>query len=142
MATITPEFRARIDRMPERIRVAAAAAMEQGADEIVSMMQRLAPVDDGELRASIAWTWGEAPAGTMAVTTIRGGKGGGREVAALRLTIYANAKDAKGRPYASWVEFGTKRSAASPYFWPSYRALRKRVTGRIYRAIRKAIREK
>ena len=66
---------------------------------------------------------------------------GGQEVAALRLTIYANAKDSKGRPYASWVEFGTKRSAANPFFWPSYRALRRRVMGRIMRAIRKAIKE-
>ena len=141
MASITPEFRARMDKMPARIRLAAAAAMEQGADEMVAMMQRLVPVDDGQLRASIGWTWGDAPAGSFTVTTIKGGRRAGTDVAALRLTIYATAKDEKGRPYASWVEFGTKRSAANPFFWPSYRALRKRVAGRIYRAIRKAIRE-
>ena len=115
--------------------------MEQGAEEIVEMMRRLAPVDDGELRASINWKWGDAPPGTFAVTTIKGGKRAGQEVAALRLTIYANAKDSKGRPYASWVEFGTKNSGPNPFFWPSYRSLRRRVYGRIYRAVKKSIKE-
>lgn len=141
MAQLSPEFRNRLARIPDKVTQAARGAMEQGAEEMVQMMRRLAPVDDGELRASINWTWGDAPAGTFTVTQIKGGKRAGRDVAALRVTIYANAKDSKGRPYASWVEFGTKRSAAQSFFWPSYRALRKRVMGRIIRAIRKAIKE-
>lgn len=63
------------------------------------------------------------------------------EVAALRITIYANAKDSKGRPYASWVEHGTLNSRASPFFWPAYRSLRRRVYSRIYRAVKKSIKE-
>lgn len=141
MAELSPAFRARLAKIPAKATQAAQVAMEQGAEEMVTMMRRLAPVDDGELRASINWKWGAAPPGTFAVTTIKGGKRAGQEVAALRLTIFANAKDSKGRPYASWVEFGTKHSAANPFFWPSYRALRRRVMGRIMRAIRKAIRE-
>ena len=141
MAEISPALRARLARIPAKATQAARLAMEQGAEEIVTMMRRLAPVDDGELRASINWKWGDAPPGTFAVTTIKGGKRAGQEVAALRLTIYANAKDSKGRPYASWVEFGTKHSAAQSFFYPSYRALRRRVYGRVYRAIRKAIQE-
>lgn len=115
--------------------------MEQGAEEIVELMRRLAPVDDGALRASIGWTWGDAPPGTFSVTTIKGGKRAGKQVAALRITIYANAKDSKGRPYASWVEHGTLNSRASPFFWPTYRSLRRRVYGRIYRAVKKSIKE-
>lgn len=141
MATITPQLRARLDKVPQVARRAAAQAMETGAQEMVSVMRRLAPVDDGELRASINWSWGNAPAGTFAVDTVRGGKRAGRDVAALRITIYANAKDSRGRPYASWVEFGTKHSSASPFFWPGYRSLRRRVFARITRAIRNAIKE-
>lgn len=149
MASLSSDFRARLAKIPASATQAARGAMEQGAEEMVQMMRRLAPVDDGELRASINWTWGDAPPGTFAVTQIKGGKRAGQDVAALRVTIYANAKDAKGRPYASWVEFGTKRQTlqgekqigANPYFYPSYRALRKRVMGRIIRAIRKAIKE-
>ena len=141
MAELSPAFRARLAKIPAKATQAARQAMEQGADEMVEMMRRLAPVDDGELRASINWKWGDAPPGTFSVTTIKGGKRAGQEVAALRLTIYANAKDSKGRPYASWVEFGTKNSAPNQFFWPSYRSLRRRVYGRIYRAVKKSIKE-
>lgn len=141
MAEMSPAFRARLAKIPAKATQAARAAMEQGAEEIVTMMRRLAPVDDGELRASINWKWGDAPPGTFSVTTIKGGKRAGQEVAALRLTIYTNARDSKGRPYASWVEFGTKNSAANPFFWPAYRSLRRRVYGRIYRAVKKSIKE-
>mgnify|MGYP001943757612 CR=1 FL=1 len=141
MAELSPAFRARLAKIPAKATQAARAAMEQGAEEIVTMMRRLAPVDDGELRASINWKWGDAPPGTFSVTTIEGGKRAGQEVAALRITIYANPKDEKGRPYASWVEFGTKNSAPNPFFWPSYRSLRRRVYGRIYRAVKKSIKE-
>lgn len=141
MASLSTDFRARLAKIPARATQAARVAMEQGAEEMVQMMRRLAPVDDGELRASINWKWGDAPPGTFEITKIKGGKRAGQEVAALRVSIYANAKDSKGRPYASWVEFGTKNAAANPFFWPSYRALRKRVMGRIIRAIRKAIKE-
>lgn len=145
MAALSPAFRARLAKIPAKATQAARVAMEQGAEEIVTMMRRLAPYDptpDGmHLREHINWTWGDAPAGTFEVTTIKGGKRAGQEVAALRITIYANPKDEKGRPYASWVEFGTKRASANPYFWPSYRSLRRRVYGRIYRAVKKSIKE-
>ena len=74
--------------------------------------------------------------------SIRGNfKFGNNQFPVQDMYMFDVAKDSKGRPYASWVEFGTKHSAANPFFWPSYRALRRRVMGRIMRAIRKAIRE-
>jgi hypothetical protein len=51
----------KLKKFPEVAEKLVRAAMEQGAQEIVNMMQNLVPVDDGELMESIGWTWGTAP---------------------------------------------------------------------------------
>lgn len=43
--------------------------------------------------------------------------------------------------YARMVEFGTPRNAASPFFYPAYRALRRGLRARMSRAVRRAIRK-
>lgn len=117
--------------------------MERGAEEMVQEMRRVAPFDptpDGmHLREHINWTWGSAPAGSFTIGEVKSGPDAGVEYAALRITIYANPKDKKGRPYASWVEFGTKRSTARSFFWPTYRKYRGRIRSRVLKAIREAI---
>jgi HK97 gp10 family phage protein len=104
--------------------------MEKSAQEIVALAKHLCPVDSGDLRDSIGWTWGDAPAGSMVLASTGG--------AALRITIYAGDSDAF---YARWLEFGTVKMAAHPYFFPAYRTLRKRVKGRTKRAINKAVKQ-
>lgn len=133
---------------PRLARQEIAKAMEQSADEMVRLAKSLAPVDDGDLRASIGWTWGEAPKGTMAIGQVkREGKGSGN----MQITVYAGGGDAW---YSRFVEFGTSPhvqggifagtqhpgTPAQPFFFPSYRAMRKRFRGRTTRAIRKAAR--
>ncbi len=143
MVQVSPEFRARIDAIPDAVREAAARELERGAEEMVQELRRVAPYDaepDGRhIRENIGWTWGDAPAGSFTMAQIRSGPDAGVEYAALSITIYANPKDAKGRPYASWVEFGTKRSGARPFFWPVYRKHRRRIRSRVLKAIREAI---
>jgi len=133
--------------VPARVREAAKAAMEAGAEETVAMMKRLAPVlkrpDDrrraGALRDSIGWTWGDAPAGSMVIGTVRS-----RGYKTMRITIYAGSRDRKHGVddafYARWVEFGTQDAPAQPYFFVSWRTMKKRVRSRIARNVRKAIR--
>ncbi|WP_234843945.1 HK97-gp10 family putative phage morphogenesis protein [Sinorhizobium meliloti] len=139
--------------MPKRVENAARKAMEKGADELVAMMKRLVPVDDGDLRDSIGWTWGPPPKGSMALSRDRG-------PGDLVLTVYAGSDKAY---YAAFVEFGvaeqafgdritsksgrtrvsqrtTKGGGAQPFFFPSYRALEKRIRSRIKREMKKAIR--
>lgn len=145
MAQVNPDFRRRLDEIPERIRMAAAREMERGAEDMVREMRIAAPFDaetpDGiHLREHIGWTWGDAPAGAFTLGEVKSGADAGVEYAALRITIYANPKDKKGRPYASWVEFGTKRSAASPFFWVTFRKHRRRIRSRVLKAVREAIR--
>ncbi len=145
------ELNKKVAAIPKRIERAAKSAMETGAQELVDMMRRLVPVDSGDLRDSIGWTWGNAPAGAKVIAQSDPDSRG------LRITVYAGNEKAY---YAAWLEFGTAPhnvakgggnkgfkgdahghpgSRAQPFFFPSYRALRKRVQSRIKRETRKAI---
>lgn len=119
--------------LPQAVRDEIKKAMEEGAKEIVAMAQRLVPIGDtGNLRASIGWTWGAAPGGSITLAQGRSQAAGGD-----KLTIYAGNDQAF---YVRWVEFGSVRQAAQPFFYPSYRALRSKMRSRTNRAIRTAAR--
>lgn len=126
-------------QIPQRVQDATRRAMEKGAEETVQMMKRLVPVESGALRDSIGWTWGEAPSGSFTIGTV-----GGREYGTMRITIYAGNEQTKvgsrGQfQLARLQEFGTQAMAANPFFYPSWRAMRKRIKSRITREMRKAI---
>lgn len=143
MVQVNPDFRKRLENIPDRIRLAAARELERGAEEMVQEMRRVAPFDptpDGmHLREHIHWTWGDAPAGSFTIGEVKSGPDAGVEYAALRITVYANPKDSIGRPYASWVEFGTKKNGARPFYWKTYNAHKRRIRSRVLKAIREAI---
>lgn len=128
MAKGVKELEKKLMAMPNRVEIAARKAMEKGADELVAMMKRLVPVDQGDLRESIAWTWGEAPKGSVVLAESE------PDARGLKITVYAT--DYKAR----WIEFGTVKMRAQPFFFPSYRTLRKRIQSRIKREVKKAIR--
>lgn len=133
----------KLKALPAAAEEEISKAMEQSADEIVAMAKGLAPVDRGELQDSIGWTWGEAPKGAMVLGKV---KSRGRGAGNLVITVYAGGGDAF---YARFVEFGTAPhlnkgrfsgsqhpgTAAKPFFFPAYRATRKRARGRVARAI-------
>ncbi|MBY3543669.1 HK97 gp10 family phage protein [Rhizobium laguerreae] len=140
------ELQRKLSRLPAVAKARIRAAMEQGADEIVTMMRSLVPTDSGDLRDSIAWTWGRAPKGALTLGKVQSVGGD------LTITVYAGNATAF---YSRWVEFGTAAHtaggkfagaaipaiAASPFFFVSYRANRKKVKSRITRAINKAAKE-
>lgn len=119
--------------IPKNARINVRAAMEDLASDIVEEMWSRAPYLDGVLSGSIGWTWGDAPAGSMTI-----GKVGGKEYGAMRITIYAGGGEAF---YARFHEFGTQDMPANPFFFPVWRARKRRVKGRISRAMSKSIRE-
>ena len=135
------KLRRKMIALPKAIEAEIRKAMETGAEEMVAMARRLAPVDDGDLRESIGWTWGEAPKGSMVIA--KGGSTG------MTITVYAGNSEAF---YARWVEFGTVThpqggkfggtrhpgTTAQPFFFPAWRATRKRVKSRTSRAVSKA----
>lgn len=141
---------AKLQRKLKKLPIAAKQeireAMEKGADQIVAMMKGLAPVlatpdqrrRAGALRDSIGWTWGQAPRGSMVIAALRGAGVGGD----LTITIYAGTRDkSRGEDdayYVRWVEFGTSKMSAQPFFYVSWRANRRSTKSRISRAVNKA----
>ena len=141
MAELSPRLRARLAKIPDIAREAAASAMEECAAEIVAEMKLLAPVDSGDLRDSIGWTWGDIPAGSFMIDEIRSGKNAGDQYATLRIKIYAGNKDAF---YARFIEFGTRTGVkAQPFFFAAYKKWggKAKFRARVRAAIRKRIKE-
>ncbi len=123
----------RMAAIPKALRANVRYAMEDQADKVTEDMWQLAPYRSGVLSSSIGWTWGDAPAGSMSI-----GKVGKKEYGTMRITIHAGGGDAF---YARFHEFGTKDMPAHPFFYPVWRARRKRVKSAIARAINKTIKE-
>jgi HK97 gp10 family phage protein len=119
--------------IPAKVREATRKAMEQGANEMVAFAKALCPVDQGDLRDSIGWTWGDAPKGSISLGGVARRKDGDEVI-----TIYAGDDRAF---YARWQEFGTQKHSASPFFYPAYRTLKKRIKSRVTRNMKKAIKE-
>lgn len=113
--------------LPDVAKAEIRPALEKSAQEIVTLAKSLVLVDQGDLRDSIGWTWGSAPKGSIKIGAVVSGD--------LTVTIFAGNSEAF---YARWVEFGTQNMRARPYFYPAYRALRKRSKSRIKRAGTKA----
>lgn len=153
----------KLKALPKAARARIGAALDEGADEIVAMQKRLAPKRTGALANSIRKVKGNyAPDNP----NVRGFGGAVKGDPDLTVTIVAG--DAKAY-YAAFVEFGTSPhriapkeaealsingnvlapgravshpgATAEPFFYPAYRALKKRVKGRASRAITKAVKE-
>ncbi|MBD3785635.1 MAG: HK97 gp10 family phage protein [Sphingomonadales bacterium] len=145
--------------IPSLIMAEVRPVMEASAQELVDLMKTLVPVEDGNLRDSIGWAWGNAPKGSIALDSIEA-----RKNAENRIVIFAGNELAY---YARFVEFGTSPhsvseradlsasaksgseqdgimhpgSAAHPFFWPAYRALKAKIRRRITAAVRSGIKK-
>lgn len=133
----------KLKALPKAAEEEISKAMEESANEIVALAKSLAPVESGDLQMSIGWTWGDAPKGSMVLGKVKSkGLGTGN----LQITVFAGVGDAF---YARFIEFGTSShenkgkfdgsqhpgTSAQPFFYPAYRAARKRAKGRVTRAI-------
>ena len=128
--------------IPKHVREAMRDAMEKGATETVAMMKRLVPVATGELRDSIGWTWGDAPAGSMVIGTV-----GTTKYATMRIVDLRREREDAGRqsqaiPAGALIEFGTKAACqGQPYFFPCWRTMKKRTLVAHRAATRQAIKK-
>lgn len=109
-------LRAKLAALPQVAKIEMKAALDQSADELVAMQKRMAQPDrdEGDLIESIE-------------------KQPGRHE--LAVIVQAGGKKA---PHARWNEFGTQKMTAQPFFYPAWRALRRRTKGRLSRASTKA----
>jgi len=119
-------------------------ANHQAADEMVEYAQAFVPKKSGKLRDSIVAT----PPGQVPPSY---SQGGGH--APVPQGAYAVSAGNTAVRYAHLVEFGTKPhpqggmfkgtqhpgTPPSPFFWPSYRLVRRKHRGRCGRALGKAV---
>lgn len=115
------DFVARMGRIPPKVKRRINQANEKSAEELVAMMVRLAPRDDGDLERSI--TYYELPAEIGGGVTWR--------------VVAGNEK----AYYARWVEFGNGLQPPHPFFYASWRAMRRLIKRRQIAAWRKGIEE-
>lgn len=131
----------RIALIPQKAMEALAEQMEKNATELVAEMKRLVPHQSGRLEASIGWTWGDAPKGSMTLGTVGGGRRKGAGFAVMRITIYAGGRGKKDPFWAWFQEFGTSKMAANPFFYPTYRAKKTAIKSSATRAFKKAVKD-
>lgn len=122
----TDRLARKLRALPKRMRAEIGAAVAKAGPEMVALARALAPADDGTLRASIRSSYVEE---ALKVTIEAGGEATTKPV--------RNGADAS-YDYALGQEFGTREMPANPFFFPAYRATKKRSKSRISRAINKA----
>lgn len=139
-----PQLKAKLQRLRDETAKDVAPTLGLAADKVVDMMKRLVPVDSGDLRDSIGWTFGSAPEGSLKIASARSG--------VLTVTIFAGSEKVF---WARFIEFGTRShaqggqfagtehpgTAAQPFFFVSYRALRKEVKRMLRKAINDAVKK-
>lgn len=109
----------RYAKIPPKVKQRMNDALRKSSEQLAEQMYRLVPVDQGDLRGSIDY---------YARAHFDG----------LKWVVVAGDDVAF---YARLIEFGTPRNRAVPFFYPSYRALRKGIKSSLGRAMRKGIRE-
>ncbi|APZ53140.1 phage protein, HK97 GP10 family [Salipiger abyssi] len=134
--------------IPLRVRLEVIKQLEKEADKVVKLMRAMAPKDTGAGAESIGWTWGDAPKGAITV-----GKVADNEYDRIAIKIYAGGGD---QFYMKFQEFGTKRQKknslksqefgtvdmpANPFFFPVWRAEKRRVKANLRSAVRRGIKK-
>lgn len=125
-------FQRRMRAIPEAARLAVAPALVRAGDDVADAIRALAPVEDGDLRASVAVT------GPGQATPPYSQPGGAAVVPenAVAVTVGNDAVR-----YAHLQEYGTANAAAQPYFWPGFRMARKAAAAKVKAAIGRAVRK-
>lgn len=122
----------RLAMIPKNVRAAMVPELVKSGNDLAVTARILAPRDTGALQESITVTPGGS--NTPPYST----PGGRVTVPELAVAVTAGNKDVR---YAHLVEYGTQEAAAQPYFWPAFRLMRKKITGRIKRAAAKAVKQ-
>ncbi|OAM77699.1 HK97-gp10 family putative phage morphogenesis protein [Devosia elaeis] len=118
----------KLRRMPEQAKTDIRKALNQSADEMVDMAKSLAPREDGTLQNSIQKEDGRHE---LSINVVAGGPE----------TTTSVDGGAYEYDYALAQEFGTSKMKPTPFFFPAYRAIRKRIRGRVSRATTKAAKQ-
>lgn len=124
-------FQRRLRALPQAMVEAAGPALVTAADDIADIMRGLAPVDEGDMRSSIAVT------GPGELTPAYSQPGGEALVGPNQAAITVGNTNVR---YPHLVEYGTNHAPAKPFFWPGFRFGRAKALAKIKRGIGKAVR--
>lgn len=150
MARITGRDKMRIvlQRLPKETRLEIRNSILAGAEDTANMQRRLAPVQTGKLRRSIVVTPADQDLPRYAQLKSR------RTTKDPFLAAIVSAGNSEVR-YAHLVEFGTAPhqnegefagtmnpgTPPRPYFYPGFRAMKKRAQNKINKAARNGIKK-
>lgn len=129
-------LRKRMLALAPAVKAEIRPALEDGATRITDLQRSLVVVGaTGDLKDSIGWTYGDVPTGHGL-----GGKPApdANGVNDLKISIYA--ADNKSF-YGRFIEFGTVKMRAKPFFYPAYRALKASVKSKISSGANKALKK-
>ncbi|GGD30751.1 hypothetical protein GCM10011335_37260 [Aureimonas glaciei] len=115
-------------RVPAESKAEIRKALQAAAAQIVATQKSFAPVDDGTLRNTIRSETGSDESG-ISVRIMAGGAATTKPVREGQSATY---------DYALGVEFGTAESEAQSFFFPGYRANKKRAKARVRRGVKNA----
>lgn len=124
------QLHARFAKVPDIVRVELEKQIAKEADKIVAELKATAPHKSGDMRDSIGWTWGDAPKGSLKI-----GRAFGKDYGKVSATIYV------GEFYARFLEFGTIKMPASPFFFPVYRASKGQIQTNLRNAVNRAVKK-
>lgn len=115
-----PQLQAKLTKLRTGVQAPVEAGLLKAGEIVNAEQKRLVPEDEGDLKDSLKYYLG------------RGEKTGNQAVRIL-------ATDFK----APWIEFGTKRKdqggRAQPFFFPGFRATRRRARTAISKSVREAV---
>ena len=115
------ELERKLRAIPVATRKEVRSVLVKSAAEMVDLAQNLVAVDEGDTKASIRQHPGKHD---LAVVVRAGGE----------------TTTVDGYDHANAVEHGTSDMAEQPFFWPAYRAIKKKAKARATSAIRRAAR--
>lgn len=123
----------KLARIPEKVKQRAQADLMLAGREINMLQRSLAPKDDGVL------------AGTIRTEPLTDGTVGVQIRAGGSATTKVVRKSEKGSSptydYALAQEFGTEKMSPNPFFYPGYKARKKKAMAHARRGIRRAMKE-
>ena len=125
-------FQRRMKAIPQAVREGVKPSLIAAADMVADAMRALAPVDEGDLRTSIAVT------GPLESTPPYSQPGGAAMVPENMAAVTVGNSNVR---YPHLQEYGTKHAAAQPFFWPGFRLTRKKAAGRIKTGLSRVIRK-
>lgn len=134
------KFLAQLASLPRVLREEVRQSLDVSGSETTDIMKRMAPRKEGDLIDSIGYSFDAPPPGAGIVSQARSAK----TETGLAVVMYAGDESTivtnkQGVRFqnARLQEFGTKKMPRNPFFFPAFRLNKKRVKGRMSRALRK-----